>query len=183
MLADRAAELTFEEAVKGFFLGVAHRLDQALDGDTTTLVVSDLQVLLATDRALHLGIGKEVSDFLVVDLGVTDPDSDGLVKLVLGQRIHLRDSPGHQPTVLEHRRATSHGVGLTCTCLTIAKNSAVAFPHTTKHFSVETQVSQQVTALLVLKQCFLKVHVSLFDQHINYTFIFDVTVSFKLCTD
>ena len=51
MLPDRPLHLTLEQTVKGFFLGFTDLLSQALDGDSTALVIRDLQVLVASDGA------------------------------------------------------------------------------------------------------------------------------------
>lgn len=44
--ADGLVHLALEQAVQGFLLSVTDRLGEAADSDTTTLVVSDLQVLV-----------------------------------------------------------------------------------------------------------------------------------------
>lgn len=46
MSADGLVHLALEQAVQGFLLSVTDRLGEAADSDTTTLVVSDLQVLV-----------------------------------------------------------------------------------------------------------------------------------------
>ena len=49
MLSDRPLHFTLKEAVKGFLLSVTDLLSEALNGDSTTLIIRDLQVLIACD--------------------------------------------------------------------------------------------------------------------------------------
>ena len=51
VLADRPLHLSLEETVQCFLLCVANLLGQALDRDSTALVICYLQVLLASDGA------------------------------------------------------------------------------------------------------------------------------------
>ena len=124
MLPDRPLHLTLEQTVKGFFLGFTDLLSQALDGDSAALVICDLQVLVAGDGACCL-VGQQVSNLLIVDLGVTDPDRNCLVKLVARERVDLGDGAGHEATVLENRRTARHRVGLAGTRLSVAQDCAI----------------------------------------------------------
>ena len=81
VLPDRPGKFTLEQAVEGFFLGVADLLGQALDSNASTLVVRDLQVLLSGYLASFL-VRQQVPDLLIVNFRVTDSDCDGLVELV-----------------------------------------------------------------------------------------------------
>jgi len=59
-------------------------LSQTSHENATSGVFSDLQVLVNVSNVLPcstLRIREEVSDFLIVDLGVTDADGDCLVEL------------------------------------------------------------------------------------------------------
>ena len=101
MLANRPVQLSFKQTIQGFFFGVTDGLSETLDGDATPLVISDLQILLHTN--LFIGrVRQQVPDLLVVYLCVTDADRDGLVELVLGERVQLRDRTGHHASILEH---------------------------------------------------------------------------------
>ena len=71
------------------------------------------------------GSGQQVTDPLVVDLAVTDPDSDRLVEFSAAHRVHLVDRTGQDTTVLEDGGAASHRVRLASTCLPVAEHSAV----------------------------------------------------------
>ena len=124
MLANRLVHLTFKKTVQGFFFGVTYHLVEAFDGDTTAGVIRDLQVLTAMLDAGRI-TWEQVTNLLVVNLSVTDPDGDGLVELVLGEPVELGDCAGNHATVLELSVATGHGVGLTGTCLPVAQHCTV----------------------------------------------------------
>ena len=82
--ADRLVHLTLEEAVQGFLLRTADLLGEAADGNTAALVVRDLQVLVFVDLACAF-VGQQVSNLLIVDLSVTDPDCDSLIEFIRGE--------------------------------------------------------------------------------------------------
>ena len=81
MLANGAAQFALEQAVKCLFFSVTYLLGETLDSDTTSLIISNLEVLLTCDRARGL-VREEITDLLIIDLSVTDSDRDGLVELV-----------------------------------------------------------------------------------------------------
>ena len=81
MLANGAAQFALEQAVKCLFFSVTYLLSETLDGDTTSLIISNLEVLLTCDRARRL-VREEITDLLIIDLSVTDSNRDGLVELV-----------------------------------------------------------------------------------------------------
>ena len=81
MLANGAAQLALKQAVKRLFFSVTYLLGETLDGDTTSLIISNLEVLLTGDRARRL-VREEITDLLIIDLSVTDSNRDGLVELV-----------------------------------------------------------------------------------------------------
>ena len=124
VLSDCPLQLSLEKAVQGLFLCVTDLLGQSLDGDTTTLVISDLQVLVTSDRTSGL-IRQQVTNLLIVDLRVTDSDGDGLLELVACQSIELRDGSGDETAILEDGRTSGHRVGFTRTCLSIAEHCAI----------------------------------------------------------
>ena len=49
VLSDRPLHFTLKEAVQGFLLSVTDLLSEALNGNSTALVIRDLQVLFACD--------------------------------------------------------------------------------------------------------------------------------------
>lgn len=124
MLSNCPGKFTLEKTVEGLLFSIADLLSQSFDGDAATLVISDLQVLLPSDLPCAL-IWKQVTNLLIVDLRVTDPDCDGLLKLVAGESIELRDGTRHETTILENSRAARHGVGLSSTSLSVAKDGAI----------------------------------------------------------
>ena len=81
MLTNSAAQFALEQAVKCLFFSVTYLLSEALDGDTASLIISNLEVLFTGDRARGL-VREEVTDLLIIDLSVTDSNGDGLVELV-----------------------------------------------------------------------------------------------------
>ena len=125
VLTDGLVQLAFEKTVQSFLFCVANDLGEALDGDTAPLIVGDLQVLVEVDRVAARLVRQKVADLLVVDLGVTDANRDGLIELVAGESIHLRDGPGHDATVLEYRAAACLRVGLASSSLAVAEHSAI----------------------------------------------------------
>ena len=124
VLSDRPLHFTLKEAVQGFLLSVADLLSEALNGDSTALVIRDLQVLVACNGTCRL-VRQQVSNLLIVDLRVTDPDSDRLIKLVAGKGVDLGYRARHQATVLKYSRATRHRVSLAGTRLSVAEDSAI----------------------------------------------------------
>jgi len=124
VLPDRLVKLSLKQTVQGFLLSVTDRLSETSDGHSSALVVGDLQVLVFMDLARG-GIRQQVSDLFVVDLGVTDPDRDGLVELVASQREQGRDGSGHDAAVLEDLAASRHRVSLAGARLAVAENRAV----------------------------------------------------------
>ena len=124
MLANSLVQLTFKETVQGFFFGVADHLIEAFDGNAAAVVVSDLQVLTAMLHTCRV-TWEQVSNLLVVDLCVTDSDSDGLVELVLSEGIELGDGARDHTTVLKLSVASSHRVGLASACLPVAEHCAI----------------------------------------------------------
>ena len=125
VLTDGLVQLAFEKTVQSFLFCVADDLCEALDGDTASLIVGDLQVLVEVDRVAARLVWQKVANLLVVDLGVTDANRDGLIELVASERIHLRDGPGHDATVLEDRAASRLRVGLASSGLTVAEHCAI----------------------------------------------------------
>ena len=81
MLANGTAQFALEQAVKCFFFSVTYLLGETLDSDTTSLIISNLEVLFTGNRARGL-VREEVTDLLIIDLSVTDSNRDGLVELV-----------------------------------------------------------------------------------------------------
>ena len=57
------------------------------------------------------------------------------------------------------------------------------FPRTALHLVILTQSPQQMTPLSVLQQRFFQIHVSLLDQHVNDTGVFDLTILFEAVAD
>ena len=49
MLPNGAAQFALEKAVKRLFFSVTYLLGETLDGDTTSLIISNLEVLLTGD--------------------------------------------------------------------------------------------------------------------------------------
>ena len=125
VLTDGLVQLAFEKTVQSFLFCVADDLGEALDGHTTPLIVGDLQILVEVDRVAARFVRQKVTDLLVVDLGVTDANRDGLIELVASERIHLRDGPRHDATVLEDRAAARLRVRLASSGLTVAEHSAI----------------------------------------------------------
>ena len=81
MLANGAAQFALEQAVKCLFFSVTYLLSETLYGDASSLIISNLEVLLTGNRARRL-VREEVTDLLIIDLSVTDSNRDGLVELV-----------------------------------------------------------------------------------------------------
>ena len=88
VLADCLVHQTFKQAVQGFLLSVTDLLCEAFDGDTTALIISDLQVLVTCDGPSRF-IWEQITNLLVIDLSVTDSDRDRLVKLVRCEGVQL----------------------------------------------------------------------------------------------
>jgi len=119
MLSDCPGKFTLEKTVESFLFSVTDLLSQSFDCDAATLIISDLQVLLASDLPCAL-IWKQVTNLFIVDLRVTDSDCDGLLKLVASESVELRDGARHETTILENSRAACHRVGLSSTSLSVA---------------------------------------------------------------
>ena len=99
-------------------------LSEASNSNATSLIVRDLQVLVFVYLSSII-IWQQVPDFFVINLGVTDSDCDGLVKLVACECIELRDGSWYDASVLENRVATGHSISLSRTCLPVAHYRAV----------------------------------------------------------
>ena len=124
MCTDGTTQFTLEKAVKCLFFIITYSLCKAFNGNTTSVIVSDLKVLVASDGSTRL-VRKQVANLLVVDLGVTDPDGDSLIKLVAGQGVKLGDGTGHHTAILEDSRAARHRVSLTRAGLSVGHDSAI----------------------------------------------------------
>jgi len=61
----------------------------------------------------------------VVDFGVTDSNSDGLVEFSTCDSIKLIDGSGQNSAVLKDGRASSHGVCFAGSGLAVAENGAI----------------------------------------------------------
>ena len=81
MLTNGAAQFALKQAVKCLFFSVTYLLSETFDGDTSPLIISNLEVLLTGNRARRL-VREQVTDLLIIDLSVTDSYCDGLVELV-----------------------------------------------------------------------------------------------------
>lgn len=124
VLADSPLHFTLEEAIKCVFLRVTDLLGQALDCHSTALVVCNLQVLLASYGA-SLFIGKQVSNLLIINLRVTDPNRDGLIKFIARERVNLGDGTRYKSSVFEDWGTSSHWISFASTCLSVAENGTV----------------------------------------------------------
>ena len=125
VLANSTVELTLEEAVERILLTVADMLSQASDNGSTATIIRNLQVLISGHIVLIAAFGKQISDLLVINFGVTDADRDCLIELARGQRVNLADGSGHDAAVLVDSGAACHRVGLTSSCLAVAHDGAV----------------------------------------------------------
>jgi len=81
VLANSPVEFTLEETVERILFTVTHVLSQASDHGTTATIIRDLQVLVSGHIVLIAAFGKQVSNLLVVNFGVTDTDRDCLIEL------------------------------------------------------------------------------------------------------
>jgi len=101
-------------------------LVEAFYEDATTGVVGYLKVLVLLH---HIGASlrawQQISDVFVINFGVTDSDSDGLVKFCACNGVQLIYGSGQDATVLENGGASSHSVGFTRPSLSVAENGAI----------------------------------------------------------
>lgn len=124
VLANRATQLTLKQAVQCFLFTITNGLSQAFNGNTTSLIICDLQVLNSSNITTRL-IRKQISNLFVVNLCITDSNSDCLIKFVARQSVQLRDRTGHDTTVLKLSGAASHWISLTSTSLSIAQDCTI----------------------------------------------------------
>ena len=129
MSSESAVDFSFEEAVKSILLGSTNMTGQTLYVDLAGRSLTNGEVLVLVHQALGAmarNLGKQISDLIVVELGVTDADRDVLFELGVRQRVDLINGSWHDTTVLEAQVAVaSHGVSLSSTSLAVAEDGTV----------------------------------------------------------
>ena len=84
MLSESAIELSFEETVKCILFIFTDVLTKTSHGDSSSLIVEDLQVLISHHEVLRsrasANLWQQIPDLIIVDFGVTDTNCDGLFK-------------------------------------------------------------------------------------------------------
>lgn len=101
-------------------------LVEAFYEDSTTGVVGDLKVLVLLHHiGASLSAWQQISDVFVINFGVTDSNSDGLVKFCACNGVQLIYGSGQDATVLENGGASSHGVGFPRPSLAVTENGAI----------------------------------------------------------
>ena len=128
MLSNCSVKLTFKQTVKGLIFGVTYVLGQTFNGNTTSVIVSYLEILVLLSHvsgAVGVSRGNQIANSLVINFTVTDSDCNSLIKSCLGEGKNLADSSGNDSTVLVLSSRSSHGVGFTSSSLTVAHDCSV----------------------------------------------------------
>ena len=131
-----SVNFSLEKLVQGVLFTLTNMHGHVFNCHSASHVVLDGQLLGLDSYVLRWNqqidhLKRECQEILkitypfVIDLNVTDPDGDSLVKLAADLMVDLLNSPRNNSSVLVIVGLTQHGEGLSSTSLAVAHNSSI----------------------------------------------------------